>query len=163
LLGRKHALALWFVLEWFNRKARIDRHMPLSQRGVERGGKNRDINVHGCRSQSERVATVTEAGDVAPRDGCDVQLGAVAKERHELPHRLLVPLSRRGGARLLLLVYEMIEPLLDSEHVQPFTVDRLQDFGEQLACPRFGHRAAPRFVRRLLQAKGHLQGLASAR
>src|SRR5262249_27158670 len=98
LLWRKHALALRFVLEWFNRQTGIHADVSLPQRGVERCGKNCDVDVDGRRSQSERVAMIAEAGDVAARDGCDVQLGAVAEELHELPHRLLVPLSRRGGA-----------------------------------------------------------------
>src|SRR5439155_11354761 len=69
LLWRKHALALWFVLEWFNRQTWIDRNVPLSQRGVERAAQDRDIDIDGRRSQSERVAMIAEAGDVAARDG----------------------------------------------------------------------------------------------
>src|SRR4029453_4632951 len=95
---REHALALRFVLEWFNRQTRIDRNVSLSQRGVERGGKNRDIQIHGRRSESERVPMVTEAGDVAARDGCDVELSAMSEKLDEIPHRLRMPLSRRGGA-----------------------------------------------------------------
>src|SRR5260370_2688245 len=100
LLGTEHALALPFVLERFNRQAWVHGNVSLPQRAVERGGKNRNLDVHGRWSESERVPFVTEAGDVAAGDGGDVELGARPQDTHEFAHRVRVPLSPPYGARL---------------------------------------------------------------
>src|SRR6266487_4081934 len=79
----------------------------------------------------------------------------MSEKRHKLAHHLFMPLSRRVGARLFLLLNEMLEPLFDGEHRQTFPADALHQLGDDFTRTSLGEPQPFCFLRSLLPSARH--------
>src|SRR4029077_15811694 len=106
------------------------------------------------------MAVVAEVGDIFTCYCGNIESRTMSEKFDEQALRLLV--DRRGPvrARLAFTFHEVLEPLSNAKHAQPFTANSLQHFAQKFPCPRLSQCSAPRFVRCLLQGPRYFQRLA---